>query len=256
MIRRFNYTGRKKIPRSRISVRTARTPEGPLSFDADMDFEGLTLPVTGKVFVEAYRGAYFRRFPCGTAFNLRPPREKVLDGIDPEKLVIFRVKVVDRKGRIVAAADRIIPKRNEEDPAGRLCLLPVEFIDLGHVIWRLDLESDWPCLQLNSRVDQIRETARSDPYFLVLVYPEIVRQILHRIVVEEDHNDPVTDPDDWMSQWLRFVINMSGRSVLPPCGESEPVLQEKLRWIDDAVEVFCSRHQVLDKFLQSGKGDV
>jgi len=255
MIRRFNYTGRKKILRSRISVRTSRTTGGLLSFDADMDFEGLSLPVTGKVFVEAYRRAYFRRFPCGTAFSLRPSRETVLDGIDPGTLVIFRVKVVDRKGRIVAAADRIIPKRAEEEPADRFCLLPVEFVDLGHAVWRLDLESDWPCLQLNSRVDQIRETARSDPSFLVLVYPEIVRQILYRIVVEEDHNDPGTDPDDWMSRWLRFVLDLSGRGVLPPCGESEPVLQEKLRWIDDAVEAFCSHHQVLEKFMQSEKGD-
>ncbi len=256
MIRRFNYTGRKKIPRSRVSVWLAQTTQGFLAFDASMDFDGLPLPVTGKVFVEAYRRAYFRRFTCGTVSNLKPPRETVLDGIDPGTLVIFRIKVVDRKGRIVAAADKIIPRRVEEEPADRLCLLPVEFVDLGHAVWRLDLESDWPCLQLNSRVDHIRETARSDHSFLTLVYPEIVRQILYKVVVEEDHNDPETDPDDWMSRWLRFVTDLAGPGSLPPAGESGPVVQEKLKWIDDAVEAFCSHHHVLEKFAQSEKGDV
>ncbi len=166
---------------------------------------------------------------------------------------MFRIKVVDATGmgRILAAADKIMPHRQDEEPTDRLCLLPVDFVDLGSSIWRLDIAGDWPSLQLNNRIDEIREIARSDVSFLSLVYPEVVRHVLYKIVVEEDHTDPESDPDDWMSQWLNFTSNLLKVGYLPPSGESEPIIQEKLKWVDEAVEAFCSENKMLDKFRQA-----
>ncbi len=245
MIRRFNYTGRKKIPRLIVSISLSQTPEGFLVLDATADLDGLMLPANANIFVESYRRAYFKRFSCGTVSNPKFPKNYVLEGVDPHSLVMFRIKVVDKKGCIVAGADRIIPRRTEEELTDRLCILPVDFVDLGQSIWRLDLSSDWPSLQLNKRIENIREIARSDSSFLTLVYPEVVRQILYKILIEEDHTDPETDIDDWMSQWLKFVIDLTGDRRLPASGESEPIVQEKLKWIDDVVETFCSSNQVL-----------
>jgi hypothetical protein len=165
---------------------------------------------------------------------------------------LFRIKVVEAtgKGRILAVADKIVPHRAEDEPANKICLLPVDFVDLGQSVWRLDVASDWPSLQLNVRIEDIREIARSDAHFLSLVYPEVVRQIFHKIVVEEDHTDPQTDPDDWMSQWLSFA-SLLGVKQLPPSGDSEPILQDKLKWIDDAVEAFCSSNKMMEKFVQA-----
>jgi hypothetical protein len=178
-----------------------------------------------------------------------------LEGLGPDSLVRFRVKIVDKKGRLLAVGDRITPRRLGEESANRLCLLHADFVDLGQLIWRLDLEGDWPILQLNQKIENIREVARSEPSFLTLVYPEVVRQVLYRIVVTEDHTDPETDgEDDWMSAWLRFaLLILGGRKQLPPSGESEPILQEKFKWIDDVVDAFCSSNQILDKFAKSLK---
>ena len=143
MIRRFNFTGRKKIPRSKVSIALHEAPGKALAFDANVDLEGIPLPSTGSLFVEAYRRAYFRRFPCGTAGTPRFPKNCVLEGLDAGTLVLFRVKAVDRKGRILAVADKIIPRRTNEEPANRQFLLPVDFVDLGNTIWRLDLEGDF-----------------------------------------------------------------------------------------------------------------
>lgn len=254
MIRRFNYTGRKRIPRSKLSLSLNVAPSKTLAFDASLDLDGLLLPASATIFVEAYRRAYFRRFPCGTISEPKFPKNRVLEGLDSDALVLFRVKVVDKKGRILAVADRIVPRRTEEEQADRQSLLPVDFVDLGQSIWRLDLEGDLPILQLNKGIENIREIARYDSFFLSLVYPEVVRQILYKIVVEEDFTDADTDgEDEWMSGWLNFAIEMLGSKRLPPLGQSEPIKQEKLKWIDDVVEAFCSNNRVLEKFVKAQK---
>ncbi|MFH1673525.1 MAG: hypothetical protein ABIF87_08910 [Pseudomonadota bacterium] len=252
MLRKFNYTDRKRIPRTKVSFTIIPSPKGPPSFDASIDLKGLKLPKHAGVYVEAYRRTFFRRFAFGTVSQIQPPKDRYLHDMDQYSLVRFRVKVVDTagKGRILAVADRLQPRRTEEEPIDKLCLLPVDFTDLGHCVWRLDLESDWPSLILNNRVDNIREIARSDHSFFSLVYPELVRQILYKIVIEEDHTDPESDPDDWMSLWLSFSRDLLGINTLPPSGSSEPIIQEKMKWIEDIVEAFCSNNKVLERFIQ------
>jgi len=253
MIRRFNYTGRKKIPRSKVSISLNEGPAKTLTFDATVDFEGLPVPPSANIYIEAHRRGYFKRFSCGTVSAPKFTARRILAGLDSNALVRFRVKAVDKKGRIVAVADNIIPRRTEEEAAEKLYLLPVDFVDLGHAIWRLDLESDWPTLQLNKNMEDIREVARSDNTFLALVFPEVVRQVFYKIIVEEDHTDPETDPDDWMSGWLRYAANLLGKKQMPSSGQSEPIKQEKLKWIEDAVEAFCSNNQTLEKFIRIKK---
>jgi hypothetical protein len=253
MIRRFNYTGRKKILRSSVSVSLHETAEAMLAFDAVARFEGISLQPQGKIFIEAYRRDYFRRISCGTVASPEFPKNCILENLHPQSLIMFRIKVVDSNGRILAVADRIIPKRTEDESTDKICLLAVDFVDLGQTIWRIDLTGDMPSLLLNRKIENIREIARSDDAFFTLVYPEVVRQILYKIVLEEDHTDPETDPDDWMSQWLGFVTGLSNEKQLPPSGESEPVIQEKLKWIDDAVEAFCKSNGILDKFIHFQK---
>ena len=255
MIRRFNFTGRRKIPRSRLSILLYAAPDGTPAFDAVLDLGSLALPPEARIHVEAYRRNYLRRFACGTVAQPRWPRGQALDGLDALSFVLFRVKVVDGRGRILAVADRILPRRSEEEEAGKRYLLPVEFADLGNAIWRLDLDGEWPSLLLNSRIDPIREIARADESFRALVYPEVVRQILHHIVIVEDHTDPDTDPDDWMSLWLRFALSLMGRKALPPSGQDEQVVLDKGRWIDDAVDAFCASQRVVERFVQHHQAD-
>jgi len=255
MIRRFNYTGRKKIPRSQISIALYETEGNKLAFDASIDFKRLILSQDGNIYIEAYRRAYLQRFKCGTIKDPKFPKNYVLEGLGPDSLVRFRIKIVDKKGRLLAVGDRISPRRLEEESGNKLCLLHADFLGLGQLIWRLDLDGDWPILQLNHKLENIREIARSEPSFLTLVYPEIVRQILYRIIVTEDHTDPESDgEDDWMSAWLKFALLLiGGGKQLPPSGESEPILQENLKCIDDVVDAFCSSNQILDKFAKSLK---
>ncbi len=245
MIRRFNYTGRRRIRRSRVRVRLG--DEGARRrFDAEIDLDGTELPRDAKVFVEAYHRTAYRRFPFGTVGDPRPPANRSLEGL-PVQRPLFRVKVVaagDGLARILAAADRIVPVEARRDEETRQSLLPVEYEDLGERVWALDLDSDWPRLRLNRRFEGIREAARSGREFLTLVYPEVFRAILERALAEGCF-DPEADEDDWGTLWLRFACRELGRPAPPVHGGAEAA-----EWIDEAVNAFCARARVAPSFEQ------
>lgn len=252
MIRRFNYTGRRKIPRSRVRIRIADDGQRR-RFDAELALEGLGLPPEASLFIEAYYRAAYRRFNFGTVGDPRPPSERWLDGI-PVRKPLFRVKVVyaeDGIARILAAADKIMPEDSERDEDARQSLLPVEYEDLGDRVWALDLDSDWPRLLLNKRFEGIREAARSGPEFLALVYPEVFRAILAR-ALQEGRFDPDCDDNDWGTLWLRFACWELDRPRPPDDSNGGAV-----EWIEEAVNAFCVRVQAASRFerLLSERGD-
>ena len=246
MIRRFNYTGRKKIPRSRVRIRIAGDGED-LSFDAVVDLEGMGLPREASVFVEAYYRSFYRRFDFGTVGNRRVPGDRRLEGF-PVRKPLFRVKVVlvekDGPARILAAADKVVPEESEKEEEPRQSLLPVDYEDLGDRIWALDLDSDWPRLKLNKNVEGIREEARSGPEFAALVYPEVFRAVLEK-ALEEGCFDPEGEDEDWGTLWLRFACRGLGCSLPPEGGEGE-----WRDWLEDAVNAFCARVKALGRFKE------
>jgi hypothetical protein len=252
VIRRFNYTGRRRIPRSRIRIRV-RDERDRRAFDAKLSLDGLQLPSRASVFVEAYHRAAYKRFDFGTVSHPRIPSDRFLDGI-PVQSPLFRVKIVQREGgigRIVAVAERVVPEQTEQNDADCTPLLPVEYVDLGDRVWALDLDSDWPRLHLNRRLDGVREAARGGHEFLSLVYPEVLRAVLTR-VLDDGNADPDCDDDDWGTLWLRFACRDLG---LPrPDGLDA---QDAASWLEHAVNAFCVRSKVTRSFelMVSARGE-
>jgi hypothetical protein len=243
MIRRFNYTGRRKIPRSRLAIRIVE--EGARRrFDAEIGLDGLGVAPAASLFLEAYHRAAYRRFDFGTVGAPRAPGDRWLDGI-PVRRPLFRVKAVlveNGIGRIVAGADRVLPQASDREEDARQSLLPVEYENLGDRIWALDLDSDWPRLRLNRRFEGIREAARSGAEFLSLVYPEVLRAILSRALAEERF-DPDCDDDEWGTLWLRFACRELGRPRPPERSDGGAT-----EWIEDAVNAFCVRAKAAAHF--------
>ncbi|GAB4476630.1 MAG: hypothetical protein OHK0044_22610 [Burkholderiaceae bacterium] len=258
MIRRLNYTGRKRIPRARVTVRLVAAPAGGWAFDAEFDLQGEAFPADSSVFVEAYNATSYMRFDFGTVAQPRQPPDLRLTDITPGPLPKFRLKVVDRRyGLLLGVADKLLPLQPQEALARKQSLLPVEFRDLGDRIWRLDL-SDWPVLELNQRVGYLGEVARSADSFMALVYPEVVRRILHEALVVQEQTDPDFDEDDWTSLWLRYVCNLPGVPAPPqpqPNATAEEARALAENWIERAVQAFCRVRQVrvrLERALAKG----
>ena len=252
MIRHLNFTGRRKIPRGDVSIRLEERPGADHAFSVSLSLDDMKIPRDAKVFVEAYREGLFMRFAFGTAGSIKPPADTTLSAFGSMVVPLFRVKVVGcRKdyGQILASVDRIVPLRPHQGESERIPLLPVEFREMGQRVWELDL-ADGPMLMLNKGIVQLGGVARADASFLALVHPEILRQVLAEILFEQDQNDPDSDEDDWMCNWLKYARDLTGRHEMPPADNSERAIREKSEWIDRAVSAFCEIRQVRSRFEQ------
>lgn len=261
MIRRFNYTGRKPLPPDRV---TLAVKEGqPRTFSAGFKLEGLELPPDASIYVEATsKGALsVMRFPFGTVANPKAPPSTTLHEVEGER-VIFNVKVVDEKhenGRILAVAQDIARGGGEgEDEAASHPLLPVNPIDLGDEVWRVNFRTPdgRPYLDVNKNIEGIKTLVRSDKRFFSLVFPSVIRTVLRRILIDLDFNDPVGEGDgsgelDWQARWLRWGAVWHPDNKENPRGGAENEADAIEDWIDEVAREFCRRHSVREQFLTS-----
>ncbi len=252
MKRTFNYTGRQKIKRERISINFIRVNGSVVSFALDrLDLDDLNLPSNARVYVEAYYRTELKRFDFGTVSNRSNPPSCDLTDLAYSENLKFRVIVVDTaSGKILAHADGISPEASAE----RKSILPVEFKDLGNEIWRVEYEGDGqaPILCINNRITNIQNIASQDSQFLIYVYPAVIREILTHMVFV-DNVDSTTEPStDWHGDWLRFIRQLR---VEPPetlNKENDNFDNERsLQWINRAVEAFCNTHSTkFQEYLQ------
>jgi hypothetical protein len=212
---RINSTGRRRILREHVRVRL-NDAEGsqPPTFTADIQLPtDLKLDAAAKVYVEPYVKSSSMRFDFGTVGQIVPPPNCVLSDIDAGAAVLFRVKVVDETaevGRILASANGIRPE-DDSDGDDRRPLLPVRSVNLGEEIWQLEIDRDsGPTLLVNSRVPDLIETLKRDAILQGVIYPEVVRRMVHALFKEGgDHEED----DDWVSDWKAWVESQLGREI-------------------------------------------
>jgi len=252
MIRKFNYTGRKRIPRSRVTIRLLPTEDRAPSFQADFDLSGLDLPEDGSVFLEAYDRSSYMRFAFGTVAHPQPPENRCLKDLQSRDLIYFRLKVVDTTGhgKVLAIADQLPCARLPGHNSIKQSILGVRFNYLGEQIWRMEFTEDLPILELNEELASagLRDMVRSDDLFISLVYPAVVRQIFAKIVLGDEDLDPASE--DWRGLWLRYAASIGAEL------EGSHERSELEAWIDEeVVPAFCRRFRIRELFLASKTGD-
>ncbi len=243
MIRRLNYTGRKKLKREHTQFFLNTTKDDQNSFDAILQLSDYNLPSDASVFVEAYRQTSWMRFNFGTVKTLMvPPDRRLLEFETPEG-ILFRVRITATtsvQGKLLAEADQIPLQTTLGQVDNRVPLLPVIPKKLSGQISRVDFE-DRPRLEINSEAGNWRQLTR-EPAFMSMILTYAVKDILMRILYIEDHID-TQDSDDWRSQWLRYARLLPGMSEPPEDKEKYD------DWIDDAVSAFGRQNRIMDLFF-------
>jgi len=246
MKRRLNFTGRKRIPREDISIVLTKDAQGNAkSFNAKIDLDSLNLPPDMAVYIEAYRRYELKRFAFGTVGNIQNPPDTLLSDLSNTENLKFRVLVVDKSvnGKILAHADRITTP-SDLDKRG---ILPVEFRDLGQQVWCVEFkgEGDAPVLVINKKIPNIQNIAKSDPQFIMNVYPSAFREVLiHMIFI--DGEDNVNEPEtEWHRDWLDFSRTLLAEgfpeSYKLAKRDNPEIKNDWLDWVDAVVAEFCAK---------------
>lgn len=257
MIRRCNYTGRKRIPQKQIRI---RVDEEAKKFEASWNLEGTEMPASAEVWVEAFTSGSpsTERFAYGTVGTPRPgASDRSLRMLELEA-VGFNFKVVDTGeniGRLLGIARNIRPV-GDDGEAGQQSILPVNPTDLGQQVWRVNFSHERPWLEVNNRIPEIMQIAREDRKFFSLVYPAVIRQILSRVLIVEEWTDPDGQADNWRVQWLKWGIHWHPDKERPVEGAAQECTEEWLRWIEDVVAAFCRMHDACDKFTAPKEEEV
>ena len=238
MIRRFNYTRRRRIEQWRVGIEVYDTEDAEGAwFNAVLDLEDMGLSPDARVIVEAKRERFSRRFDWGTVANPQLSTDSRLSGMPPNPS--FRVMVVasDGSSRLLALADNIKPQRADSAAES---LLWMEEAELGKEVWRLDFgESDNPTMFVNRNIRGISETVRQDEAFRALVIPQVLRSILTRAVIV-DECDPDDDIGRW-SEWLRFVSEFHDEDLAAISSDPESDAATRAEWIEGAVKAFAEQ---------------
>lgn len=249
MIRKFNYTGRQKIKRSNIEI-TIHGQGRTMSFDAQVELNGLGLPSEATVYIEPYYHFSFMRFNCGTVENFSLPANTILADLPLTDILYFRVKIVDesgRHGRLLAYADQLKPTTLEDGQIRRKSILPVQFsTDLGQQVWKVSFDEHTPTLHINRRIENKRELVKSNE-FISLAYPSVVKEVVTKIVHEFPEYDE--DGDHWACLWLQFTKQILHVHDKPSPDEGNP--DDMLEWVVSVVEAFCRKYTVRNRYESS-----
>lgn len=250
MIKRVNSTGRRRISREHIGI---EVHDGqPRTFDATIDLADFDAPPDAVVVLEATCAGSntIRRFEWGTVAQLSAPADRRLRDLSGEN-VFFSLKVIDRTerfGRILGLAENIRPvKAGPRTATGRRGILPVEQVDLGDELWRLDVRTEGVFLLVNKRVPGLADRFRFDPSLFPLIYPAVVRDVLTK-AFDELLPEEEDDSDRWPILWLQFGHRIHPEQSDPRQVEGD---EDQEQWIEEVVAEFCREHGLKDKFLQS-----
>jgi len=252
-IRRLNFTGRKRLDQADIRITINAGDASKCSFEAELKLADYRLPDDGIVFIEAYRQTTLMRFNFGAVGLIHAPENLALSEFNSHDAILFRVKITsgtERKGLLLAEADRIHPKQPDDREEKRAPLLQVKSDEnLGEQIFKIDF-SDRPILLVNRKAGDWRALAKQ-PIFVALVYPSVLREILTRVLKIEEYDDP-DERDDWRAQWLRFALLLDGVRDVPDVEkDSEEDVDD---WIEEVTLSFCRQFHMLKYFERFSVG--
>lgn len=260
MLKRINYTDRRRIPRNDVAVKV--DPTDPASFTIDLPADLLSNPEAETAYVDitsAGSSEVLRhKLPWTGSGLARGPYPL---GRISWKKAIFDIKVVetagDDPGRILRRASRIkaVGAGGDAQDEATHQLLTTIREPLGEQVWALRF-TDEVTLVINDALTMSEEQFVANQAFGSLVFPEICRRAIEWAVLSEGMSpgDLNVEETSAAALWLRFAVDMAPDAECPltPTGGWTPQNRGELdEWIDEVVRGLCRRHRLCSALISS-----
>lgn len=246
-MKRFNYTGRKKILREDISIRLHGDFDAKPVVDVAVDLKDYDFPDGAEIYLESQHKTRFMRLLIGGGEAMSVQSHSLeLKEFDDADGLSFRIKVVaPDRGQLLGIAENIKPyNKDEELDDNQRGILPVRSADLSQagVLWRIDYGDEEAVLEIEKELGGKDQVVRS-LLFKGFILPAAMRQILAKIVAAtEGWDDSLSDPQELSTRWLMFSKKVG--AGLPDKSTSD---QED--WLDDTVRLLSRRIGVRDQII-------
>lgn len=245
MKRRINFTNRKKINKSNVEININRNNNDEIeSFDATVLIDKQDFEDESTVYLEAYHKTDFHRYKLGKVKNLRNLENQSLDEYFYPEHLHFRIKIVSNNGLITGLSNQLKPVDEGKPAFKRKGIIDAYYEeDLGAKVWEIDYISGRPTISFNKNIPNIKSLAESDPTFFVFVIPQVIKNILYKILLV-DKIENFEEPDtDWHKDWINFASkfctdDMQKISSLPNIEKEE--IEE---WIKSIIDNFTTKYK-------------
>jgi len=247
MIRKFNYTRRRKISGDATTIRLI-CDRKEKSFEADIRLQDMRFPEHAKVYLEAYYKTNYMRFPFGTVNNIHRPYSTILTDFTNTDLIYFRVKIVDESetiGKILGFVSGLEPKDTDREQKHNFSILSVNYdADLGQKLYNLETEEieNLPILEINRKLENGSVIVTSD-IFITTIYPSVIRELASEII--NDDTTYTEEDDCWQGYWIKYFRHILGASIMPPQRDDDRIKKD---WIEDTVNAFCNKYRVRSRY--------
>ncbi len=207
MKRRINYTNRRRINKSDISIRVIRKDGEAQYFELDVGLENYDFPSKAKVYVDAYRLSEFRRFEFGTVESPKEIDKADISDLGYRDSLLFSLIIVEPiTNLILGIAKQIKP----EDPKRNKSILPVEYEDIrNNRIWKTKFDEGGPVLLINKNINGIESIVKNNSQFFFFVLPSVLKEILFYFKYVENVQFKEESENDWVNEWREYFKYVS-----------------------------------------------
>ncbi len=246
MRRRIRLTGRRQLPRSSVDVKVMDVGNKKLvsMMIANHDLFA-RMPDTARIKLRLFENKLSETLDFGTLKNPKASAE-IRSSAFSVPTCQLRVVAADEghKGLLLGSTNTWNLKTGGPDEGEQASesILLFQPLDISPRAWKLDIrDNDYPVVYIDRRIPDPRTWARNDPIFLSCVLPAIVREVFEEVLLAGAPPEQA-----WAKDWIVWADTlMPGKA--PPWGDGRP---QKMSWIDDLLDSFCKRHDMLGRLVE------
>ncbi|MFQ2083974.1 hypothetical protein ACK33N_04935 [Aeromonas veronii] len=239
-MKRFNYTGRKKILREDVEIYLKGDFTDKPVINIAINLRDYDFPQEASIFLEPQHKTRFMRIALGKVRSSVRCNNIELTEFDDAIDLDFRVKVIDAsKGVLLGIVENVKAYDKDHKPdVNQESILPVSSTDLSSygVLWRIAWSDQKAVLEIERELG-IRELVVRSLVFKAFIWPEAMRQILIKVLSNNDWDPELSDTQDLSTRWLLFTRQIGA-------GMPDQNAEDHSDWIDDAVRILANRINV------------